>query len=1346
MSSSNFNSLKLHESHNVNIENYNTKYDFSEYEIKIIEIFENNNYNYFNDWCQPLGIRILDDLKKIDNSSFEYTMKLENSEKYLSKFYEIKVKVSSKKKGKLICYKMLLEELIIRKDIYRNQKFLAKILNNSLILQNLENNLKSSNKENEFKKSNDSKSKVGVTDFISNSSTVSNKENACISINNKEDKNKDNNNNKDKDKDKDNLVKQNNNNLKGEESNTINIIKPENFLNNFPINSINPLLTNLSEVSNLSNINSKNSLFDPAQIIGGLNYVNSLAFNSLLIPNPLIQFYQNILLNGINNKIAESSLNSINQSNHNVSNNSVVVSDNNLFNDSSISNKTNDSVLSNSCKNDLLSQNLELNKPIINSELEIYNKKSVMSKDGSVNKKNSKIKNSINNNLDLQLNENIIDDNGNNKHMKNDFILEDGEIHVNDNNKFSKSIKEKNYFSISSDEFTFKENNDENDIYFEDCNIGKKRDNSSNNNSMSKDDNLNEIDRKLNQKLKENSLKGIKLDRYCDENIAKCDDKELKRLLKTNPTSYENCLQQLKIFTKLYYLESYHSMEYSLGIIEFCMANNRIDIIKYLFLILKYFYNKETINKKTKQDLFEFFYYYDVKNINVDEITQILERKFKPENFEIELTFLEEFIQSTFICLNLKTSNYIFDYLYCSFTPELKAFTSLDDRDYFYHKVYIYYLEEKDKLENKLDNLMNLNSKNEINCNPYTMNLNELKEFYSFKKELNFTGRRFSKYILEFEYDKNEFVLGMSYNSNRDRKQSNMITVSDVLLIEICDEDEESNKNKTNQSFKTKKINSFNSYSDRKSYSANDKNTFLAIVHLISKSKDRNNSKLTIKINCYFDYEILKKFEHKSKKLTCILTYLNFNLFNFDKSFLALKNFNTMKRCSEEIKNIIFTTDKESLNKLCLFLKPYLYKGNKIEYIDSNELNQSQNQSARTSLNSHVSLITGPPGTGKTRTAVEIVSYWCKIDKNNKILVTCDSNISVDKLYNELIDKNINCIRVGFYQKSKSFYKSMSELNSAGSNEGTIYITVDKITKQFTFHNAKELIKKTRVVCCTLFGSIGECITDNKFNKVIIDEACQANEILSIYPLNNFCDQLVLIGDDKQLPASVFSKRALEKGLGFSLFERLKSIGYNTTLLDEQYRMHPSISKFSSIFFYEGKLKNGPNTQKLSEIKGFSWPNKEMRWVFIDSGRFNSYETVDKTSFYNTQEIDLILTIVQNQIVEKFNFNDLGVITPYDSQKFKLKEAINNKFGNLISFDIDTVDGYQGMEKELIIISLVRANEEGKLGFLTDYRRLNVSLTRASRGLVIIGNVKTLERDQVYQTLIDHAKKHNCLI
>jgi superfamily I DNA and/or RNA helicase len=530
-----------------------------------------------------------------------------------------------------------------------------------------------------------------------------------------------------------------------------------------------------------------------------------------------------------------------------------------------------------------------------------------------------------------------------------------------------------------------------------------------------------------------------------------------------------------------------------------------------------------------------------------------------------------------------------------------------------------------------------------------------------------------------------------------------------------------------------------------------NKNTSIELKSFaqILEAKEKINIKLSI-------FLLPQEYEILEKSISNIIVEIEFkyNTFSFDKSLCALKKFTTELNCNKFVKNVILSTSNTEIkqiyddyfSKTDSSLISYQYLNAKSRISSTKEINNSQELAVTKAIINPVSLIIGPPGTGKTLTAVEIVKYWLYLYKDARILLTSDSNIAIDKLYLELFNNKIDCVRIGNYNKEKNSISNSYNNNELFSqkSKSNISLTINNSTKQYSFTEAQNKISSKKVVCTTLFGALSELLTNIIFKKVIIDECSQATEINSIFPLSHFCDQLVLIGDYKQLPPCVFSKNAILKGLSISLFERLSNLGIDSVMLNEQYRMHPSISLFPSSFFYEGKLLNSSNTNFYSPIPGFSWPG-ENRWAFIDSGKLNSQEEQSGMSLINLVEAEMVCSILENEYIENYPFKEIGVITPYDAQKQIITSMVVSKFGGKIC-DVDTVDGYQGMEKDLIIISLVRANTTASLGFLKDYRRLNVSLTRAKKGLIIIGNVKTLETDKVYNSLILHARSIGSLI
>ena len=477
----------------------------------------------------------------------------------------------------------------------------------------------------------------------------------------------------------------------------------------------------------------------------------------------------------------------------------------------------------------------------------------------------------------------------------------------------------------------------------------------------------------------------------------------------------------------------------------------------------------------------------------------------------------------------------------------------------------------------------------------------------------------------------------------------------------------------------------------------------------------------------------------------------------------------------------------------------------------SDLLNESQNIALSYSINSEVFLIHGPPGTGKTTTLAEII----KKHIGKKLLVSADSNVAVDNLLEKLKDYNVvrighptkvdsklmkysldvkirrdkrykevekiikkiddlKYLQEKRYKKPtpgrrrglsdeeilklakegkgsrgvlKEWMREMAEWLKIQKNINKLYEKKNKITEEIM----NEILENAEIIFATNSACGGEFLENREFDVVFIDEAAQAMEPSTLIPFIKG-KQVILAGDDKQLPPTILSN---DERLKITLFERFHKLYPNAShTLEIQYRMNEKINNFPSCEFYDCKVKTFEDIKNIT-IKDLGIKEDEsyggfIPTVFIDTkGKFLETSKKDSPSKYNPLEAEFVVNLckklLQNGAKEEF----IGVITPYKDHEEYIKKLVKSekcKVKSLDNIEIKSVDGFQGREKEIIIISLVRANEKENIGFLDDIRRLNVAITRPKRKLIIVGDVKTLSTNKTYENLIEYIKKEGKIL
>lgn len=388
----------------------------------------------------------------------------------------------------------------------------------------------------------------------------------------------------------------------------------------------------------------------------------------------------------------------------------------------------------------------------------------------------------------------------------------------------------------------------------------------------------------------------------------------------------------------------------------------------------------------------------------------------------------------------------------------------------------------------------------------------------------------------------------------------------------------------------------------------------------------------------------------------------------------------------------------------------------------------------------HLTSISFP--SGKTRIAIRILEHWARLakaaaDKDQNptpILATSDSNIAVDNLVEGCASVGLNVVRLGrpeairpellryCIDRPPSSYDKRNgagNLNSpnGGSSGGTSY------------KERMKQLKSAQIICCTCIGSGGDILDSlGPLERVLVDEATQATEPAVLVPLMRGCRQLVLVGDHCQLPPTVLSTRAEEEGHGVPLFSRMVACGVPPFMLDTQYRMHPAIAMFPSDLFYGGLLRSGVSAPERRPLAGFPWPREEFPVAFIS---VQGNELDDGVSKYNEEEAAAACEAVKMLLQGgQCRVSDIAVVTPYAAQARVIRRLTRRLTGasGPPYIEVSSVDGFQGREKEAVVFSAVRSNDYGAIGFTSDWRRINVSFTRARRALIVIGNDQTLRR------------------
>jgi len=497
-----------------------------------------------------------------------------------------------------------------------------------------------------------------------------------------------------------------------------------------------------------------------------------------------------------------------------------------------------------------------------------------------------------------------------------------------------------------------------------------------------------------------------------------------------------------------------------------------------------------------------------------------------------------------------------------------------------------------------------------------------------------------------------------------------------------------------------------------------------------------------------------------------------------DKALVGYKGF---ARCVDSIKSF------SRAFRNCFLGDPFVnrsigHKSDIYHYLERfrdevNQMNESQQCALDHIISDRISIIKGPPGTGKTSVAVlalKILSAYTQeeFSKGYKLLVSSDSNRAVDRVVEGLLKENLKVIRF----TSKSYHGKLSRIGTPqlknvsynflqgfadDASEKIFFkskeeqeMALNNFRKKFSQSDRKKISDAT-IYACTLSSAsyLSQELKEKlnikgiRFPCSIVDEASQSSEMLFFNVVSKDTRKLVVIGDEKQLPC--ITKDRINGLLGYSsLFQNMiNSNRLKLVMLNIQYRMHPEISSFSNHQFYNGSLSNG-----VVSIEDRSIPDSFTQIfksttnpkVFIDTV---SEEKFDKVSFLNYAEGNAVINVVKKLNRLGVKGEQIGVITFYNSQVLLIESFLKKADLFLEGLLVNTVDGFQGSERDFIILSTVRANKHCKIGFVDNKQRLNVAITRARLGLVIIGSASTLSgNSELWAKLIDWYKSQDCFI